>query len=61
MVIDLSTGNTIRIGNSIMLTVLAIEKDLIRFRVQSSEPDVDISGFLSEKSMESGINCSELN
>jgi sRNA-binding carbon storage regulator CsrA len=52
MVIDLSTGNTIRIGNSVTLTVLAIEKDQVRFGIESSERDGNTPSFLAEESVE---------
>jgi sRNA-binding carbon storage regulator CsrA len=38
MVTSLSTGDKIHIGDSLTLTILAIEGDLIRFGVESSGP-----------------------
>jgi hypothetical protein len=37
MVFDLSAGDVIRFGDAIALTVLAVEDDLIRFGLGSSE------------------------
>jgi Global regulator protein family len=39
MLTNLSTGDKIHIGDSITLTILAIEGDLVRFKIESSEPD----------------------
>jgi hypothetical protein len=38
MVTSLSTGDKIHIGDSVTLTILAIEGDLICFGVEPSEP-----------------------
>ncbi len=38
MVTSLSTGDTIQVGDSVTLTVLAIEGDFIRFGIESAEP-----------------------
>ena len=37
MVFDLSPGDVIRIGDGVTLTVLAVEDDLIRFKLESPE------------------------
>jgi hypothetical protein len=61
MVTSLSTGDKIHVGDSVTLTLLAIEGDLVRFGVESSEsgghgPRVRIEG-----SAESDLNWWELN
>jgi hypothetical protein len=37
MTCDLSPGDVVRFGNAVTLTILAIEGDLIRFKVESPE------------------------
>jgi hypothetical protein len=41
MVTSLATGDKIHVGDSITLTILAIEGDLVSFGVESSEPGHD--------------------
>jgi hypothetical protein len=45
----LSIGDKIHIGNSVTLTVLAIEEDMVHFGVETSEPDGDSPSDLVEK------------
>jgi hypothetical protein len=61
MVTSLVTGDKIHIGDSITLTLLAIEGDLIRFGVESSESDRPGPRVLIEGSAESDLNWWELN
>jgi hypothetical protein len=61
MVTSLSTGDKIHVGDSVTLTLLAIEGDLIRFKIEASElgghgPDVLIEGHAT-----SDLNWWELN
>jgi hypothetical protein len=46
MVFDLSPGDVVRIGGDVTLMVLAVEDDLIRFRLDSPEgyPGADRGG-----------------
>jgi hypothetical protein len=39
MVYDLSTGDVIQFGDSVTLTVLAVEVDLIHFGLESGESE----------------------
>jgi hypothetical protein len=61
MVTSLSTGDKIHVGDSVTLTLLAIEGDLIRFGVESSEPGGHGLNVLIEGTAESGLNWWELN
>jgi hypothetical protein len=61
MVTSLSAGDKIHVGDSVTLTLLAIEGDLIRFGVESSEPVGHCLSILIEGSAESGLNWWELN
>jgi hypothetical protein len=44
MVFDLSPGEVVRIGDVVTLTVLAVEDDLIRFRLESPEGECPGAG-----------------
>jgi hypothetical protein len=61
MVTCLSPGDTIYVGDSVILTVLAVEGDLIRFGVESSKVGGPDPNVLSEGRNESGFNWWELN
>ena len=61
MVTSLSTGDKTHVGDSVTLTLLAIEGDLIRFGVESSESDGHGPSALIEGSAESDLNWWELN
>jgi hypothetical protein len=61
MVTSLSTGDKVYIGDTVTLTLLAIEGDLIRFGVESSEAGGHGPGVLFEGSVESDLNWWELN
>jgi hypothetical protein len=61
MVTTLSTGDTIRVGDSITLTLLAVEGDLVRFGVEPSEPGGQGPGALIEGIAESDLSWWELN
>jgi hypothetical protein len=61
MVTSLSPGDKIHVGDSVTLTLLAIEGNLIRFRVESSEPDSHCASVLIEGSAESDLRWWELN
>jgi hypothetical protein len=37
MVFDLSAGDVVRFGDDVILTILAVEDDRIRFRLESAE------------------------
>jgi hypothetical protein len=61
MVISLSTGGRIHVGDSATLILLAIEGNLIRFGVESPEPGGHGANVLIEGSAESDLNWWELN
>jgi hypothetical protein len=61
MVTILSTGDKIQVGNSVTLTFLAIEGNLIHFGVESSELGCHGLRVLIEGSAESDLNWWELN
>jgi hypothetical protein len=61
MVTILSTGDKIQVGDSVTLTFLAIEGNLIHFGVESSEPGCHGLSVLNEGSAESDLNWWELN
>jgi hypothetical protein len=61
MVTSLSVGEEVHIGDSVTLTVLAIEGDLIRLGVESREPGGQGLGALIEGGAESDLNGWELN
>ena len=61
MVTSLSKGDKIHVGDSVTLTVLAIEGDLIRFGVQSSKAGGRSPSVLIEGRNESDLNWWELN
>jgi hypothetical protein len=56
VVTTLSIGDTIHVGDSVTLTLLAVEGDLIRFGVESSE-----SGGLDRSVLSEGRNEPDLN
>jgi sRNA-binding carbon storage regulator CsrA len=39
MITSLAAGDTIRIGDSVLLTVLAIDNDLVKLGIESPESD----------------------
>jgi hypothetical protein len=61
MVTSLSPGDTIHVGDSVTLTLLAIEGNLIRLGVESSEPGVHGPGVLIKGNGESDLEWWELN
>jgi hypothetical protein len=61
MVTSLSPGDTIQIGNSVTLTVLAIEGNLIRFGVEPSESGGLDPSILIEGRAKSNLHWWELN
>jgi hypothetical protein len=61
MATSLSVGEKVHIGDSVTLTLLAIEGDLIRFGVESCEPGGHGPGVLTEGGAESDLNWWELN
>ena len=61
MVTSLSTGDKIHVGDSVTLTLLAIEGDLIRFGVETSDPSGAGLNVLTEGSAESDLRWWELN
>lgn len=61
MVTNLSKGDIIQVGESVTLTLLDVQGDLIRFGVESSEPsDPDLS-VLIEGLKGGALNWWELN
>jgi hypothetical protein len=61
MVTSLSPGDKIQIGDTVTLTVLAIEGKLIRFGVEPSEPCRLDPSILVEGRAESNLHWWELN
>ncbi len=61
MVTTLSEGDKIHVADSVTLTLLAVEGDLIRFGVESSGSGDPGSSVLIEGRNESGLNLWELN
>jgi hypothetical protein len=61
MVTSLSAGDKIHVGDSVTLTFLAIEGDLIRLDVESSQPRCHGPRVLIEGSAESNIKWWEMN
>jgi hypothetical protein len=61
MVTTLSPGDKIHVGDSVTLTLLAIEGDRIRFGVESSEPGGHGPGVLIEEAAESDLTWWEWN
>jgi hypothetical protein len=61
MVTSMSPGDKIHVGDSVTLTVLAIEGNLIRVGVESSEPGGPGPSVLIEGSPESDLNWWDLN
>jgi hypothetical protein len=59
MITNLSTGDSIHIGDSITLTVLAIEGDVVRFGIEYAGPHGP--EVLIEGSAESGLHWWDLN
>jgi hypothetical protein len=60
MVTSLSAGDRIHVGDSVTLTLLAVEGDLVRFAVESSEPGGPDPNVLIEGRNESDFNWWEL-
>jgi len=61
MVTNLSTGDKIHVGDSVTLTLLAVEGDLIRFGVESSESGGPGPNVLLEGQNETAFNWWDLN
>jgi hypothetical protein len=61
MVTSLSPGDKIHVGDSVTLTFLAVEGNLIRVGVESSEPGGPDPSVLIEGSAESDLTWWELN
>jgi hypothetical protein len=61
MVTFVSPGDKIHVGDSVTLTVLAIEGNLIRVGVESSEPGSPDPSVLIEGNAESDLNWWHLN
>jgi hypothetical protein len=61
MVISLSVGEKVHIGDSVTLAVLAIDGDLIRLGVESREPGGQGPGARIEGGAESDLNGWDLN
>jgi hypothetical protein len=61
MVTSLSEGDTIHVGDSVTLTLLGVEGDLIHFGIESSEAGGRSSSVLIEGRNESDLNWWELN
>jgi hypothetical protein len=61
MVTSLSAGDKIHVGDSVTLTFLAIEGDLIRLDVETSEPRGHGPSVLIEESAGSNLKWWELN
>jgi hypothetical protein len=61
MVTSLSPGDTIQVGDSVTLTLLAVEGDLIRLGVESSASGGPGPNVLLEGQHETAFNWWELN
>ena len=61
MVTTLSEGDKIHIGDSVTLTLLAVEGDLIRFGIEHSESGGPGTSVFIEGPKESGLDWWELN
>ena len=61
MVTSLSKGDKIHVGDSVTLTILAIEGDLIRFGVESSETTGSGPSILIDGRNKSDLNWWEQN
>jgi hypothetical protein len=61
MVTTLSEGDRIHVGDSVTLTLLGVEGDLIHFGIESSGADGHTPSVLIEGRKESGLNWWELN
>jgi len=61
MVTSLFTGDKIHVGDSVTLSLLAVEGDLIRLKVESSNPGGHGLGVHIEGGTESELNWWELN
>jgi len=61
MVTTLATGDKIHVGDSVTLTLLAIEGDLISFGIESSQPSGHGSSIRIEGRAESDLRWWELN
>jgi hypothetical protein len=61
MVTTLSVGDKIHAGDSVTLTLLAVEGDLIRFGVESSESGGPVSSVLIEVRNEPDLDRLEWN
>jgi len=61
MVTTVSKGDKIHVGDSITLTLLAIEGDLISLGIEASQPSSHGSSIRIEGNAESDLNWWELN
>ena len=61
MITTLSTGDRIHVGDSVTLTVLAIEGNRLRLKVESSESEGPIPDILIEGRKEPDFNWWERN
>jgi Global regulator protein family. len=65
MIVNLSRGDVIRIGEAVTLTVLAVESDLIRFGLETPErkrPGAgDIGKGFNEADLKQRLNVCEWN
>ena len=61
MVTTLAEGDKIHVGDSVTLTLLGVDGDLIRFGIESSEAGGHSTGVLIEGRSETDLNWWELN
>ena len=61
MVTTLAEGDKIHVGDSVTLTLLGVDGDLIRFGIESSEAGGHGTGVLIEGRSETDLNWWELN
>lgn len=61
MVTSLSIGDRICVADCVTLTLLAIEGDLIRFGLESSEPGRPVPSVRLEECIETNLNGWDLN
>lgn len=61
MITSLSTGDKIHVGDSVTLTLVAVEGDLVRIAVESSDSGGHEPSVLIEENTQSGLNWWELN